>query len=331
MATIQRTLITSKEVVDFGPEAGRLSSNVVAKHIRREEIHFARNWLGYDFYIDLINDSYDLDTVPEWVDGNTYADGDVVQCYGLLYESQAGSNTSQLTDTNSWTKISKMKTDNLAKLYEMFLREYLSYIVSAKAVEYMNPVGGQGLVEVDGDGIKTASIERQQKRERRTLTLADDILDNMAYWVLEQKYGAGVTDYDKCLIISQSKVIIKPRRKPRRIALKTLPVSGSQDTYLQSSINYGAVNNTPRAYTLKLLEKSYSDQQTNTMVWDLNNGNLFSLHIQGMVMVSQNGNLLEYGTHYTITDNTETNDELVINDNTHFAGANYFIRAISQA
>ena len=314
-------LITPQEVIYYGPESSKLSSNVVRKQIAIEEPNFARKWLGWDFYELLIADAYDLNEVDEWVEGSSYAIDAIVQCNMQMYKSLTATNVGLITDTTKWQKISKMKTAAYATLYDSFLRNYLAFLITAQSVEYANAVGGKGLVDIDEDGLKTASIAKLDRRKSATLSSADDALDNLNYWVLEQKYGKGVTAYDKMLIISHCKRIIKPRPKRRRIATKRPPIGMyNEEYYLRSNVSTGT-------YTLQQFTQAFNNSQTATLEWDRNSGDLKGLADAGLVLVHKDGAILTITTDYTITDNTG-NDYVVISDDTHVNGSDYLITAV---
>ena len=318
-----RTLITAKEVLMFSPEVTGLSESVVRRHIRREEVNFARKWLGWEFYEDLINDSYDLDSVQDWKEATTYAQNEVVQCYGILYKSTAAGNQGNQPSTSAqWVKISKMKTAEYAELYDCFLLDYLAYLLSAAAIEYSKPLTGKGLTDVNNDGEKSSSIARQTLRENKTLGYASETLDNLAWWMLEEKWGNQETAYDKALIIYRCKRVIKTRPKRRRIALHTMPVTGT--------LPYQEVELMDSSYTLLHLNQSFSNTQSNVLEWTQNNGNIFDTSVKGTVFVFQNGNKLDPQL-YAIADNGSSNDTVTIEANTHFTGANYEIVSIGRA
>ena len=182
---ITKTLLTSSEVKTFSPEGSSFPLSAIEPHIRRVEVNFARQWLGWEFYQLLVGDAYDLSSIADYVEGTSYDTDDLVQCYGVIYKSLSDANTAAITNTNNWEKQdSKMQTAAYAELYEYFLRDYLSYIISADALEYANPVTGQGVVEQDNGEVKTASLERQHSREKKTKRLADATLKiwGGGYW-----------------------------------------------------------------------------------------------------------------------------------------------------
>lgn len=318
-----KTLTSPKEILLKSPEGTKLSANVVDRHIAREEMYFARNWLGWEFYQEMLEASLDITTVPEWSDNETYDLDEKVQCYSQLYKSLTASNQGAITDKNSWQKISKFdEHPTFEKLYNYFLLEYISYVVTAQAMEYMNAVTGKGLTEISDDGIKTASLDRMMRRESRTLSLADTIRDNMAYWMLEQKYGQLNTDMDKAYVISKAKKVIKTRSKPRRIALRRLPMQDSQMGHYTIKSKVGAT-----VYSITTFEQTYEDQQTDTLVWTRNGGDLKSLIDSAYVIVTQNGQVIFKDINYTINEVINGNDQLIINTNTHIPGSFYVITA----
>lgn len=318
---ITRTLLTSSEVKTFSPEGASFPLSAIEPHIRRVEVNFARQWLGWEFYQLLVADARDLSSVANYVEGTTYSTDDLVQCYGVIYKSLSDSNTAAITDTDNWEKQdSKMQTAAYAELYEYFLRDYLAYIISADALEYANPVTGQGVVEQDNGEVKTASLERQHSREKKTKRLAEATLKNMGWWILEQKYKNSVTAYDKALIISSCERVVSPYQKPRRIGLQRLPY--------QKDSQFFRANLDSVQYEFIRVQQYYENTQSRVLTFTKNNGNLFDLYAKGLVSVFQNGNKLIAGDHYVVNDVLNGNDKVTIADNTHFLGANYEVVGI---
>lgn len=318
---ISKTLITSAEVKTYSPEGSSFPLSAIEPHIRRVEVNFARQWLGWDFYQLLVADAYDLGSIADYVQGTSYDTGDMVQCYGIVYTSLSDSNMAAITDTDNWQKLeSKMKTSAYAELYEYFLRDYLAYIISADALEYANPVTGQGVVEQDNGEVKTASLQRQQSREKKTKRLADDTLRNMAFWMLEQKYRNNVTAYDKALIISSCDRVVAPYQRPKRIALQTLPY--------QKDLEYFRVTLDSVEYSFVRYQQYFERTTSRVLTWTQNSGNLFDMYLKGVVSVFQNGNKLIASDHFVVSDVLNGNDQIRINENTHFVGANYEVTAI---
>ena len=106
------SLITAKEVILYGPESYLFPESAVIPQIMPQELDFAVNWLGYDFYTDLIEDAYDLSIIDEWVEGQSYEKDALVQCETQIYKSLNPINKRPLTDSQQgWEKISKMKMD----------------------------------------------------------------------------------------------------------------------------------------------------------------------------------------------------------------------------
>ena len=319
---ITKTLLTSSEVKTFSPEGASFPLSAIEPHIRRVEVNFARQWLGWEFYKLLVADARDLSNIADYVEGTTYSQNDLVQCYGVIYKSLSDSNTAVITDTDNWEKLdSKMQTAAYAELYEYFLRDYLAYIISADALEYANPVTGQGVVEQNNGEVKTASLERQHSREKKTKRLADATLKNMGWWMLEQKYKNSVTAYDKALIISSCERVVSPYQKPRRIGLQTLPY--------QKEMEYYRTNLLSETYTFVLVRDYYENAQSATLTWTKNGGDLYSSYQQGNISVFQNGVKLVQGTQYTITQVVDGNDLIVIDSGVHVNGSYYEVIAIA--
>lgn len=319
---ITKTLLTSSEVKTFSPEGSSFPLSAIEPHIRRVEVNFARQWLGWEFYQLIVADAYDLSSIADYVEGTTYSQDDLVQCYGVIYKSLSDANTAAITNTNNWEKQdSKMQTSAYAELYEYFLRDYLSYIISADALEYANPVTGQGVVEQDNGEVKTASLERQHSREKKTKRLADATLKNMGWWILEQKYKNNITDYDKTLIISSCERVVSPYQKPRRIGLQTLPYRKDTEYYRANLLS--------ETYTFVLIREYYENTQRNTLTWTRNSGDLYSSYQKGNLSIFQNGNKLVQDQHYTITQVVGGNDLIIIDPDTHINGANYEVIAIA--
>lgn len=319
---ITKTLLTSSEVKTFSPEGSSFPVSAIEPHIRRVEVNFARQWLGWEFYQLLVGDAYDLSSIADYAEGTSYDTDDLVQCYGVIYKSLSDANTAAITNTNNWEKQdSKMQTSAYAELYEYFLRDYLSYIISADALEYANPVTGQGVVEQDNGEVKTASLERQHSREKKTKRLADATLKNMGWWILEQKYKNNITDYDKALIISSCERVVSPYQKPRRIGLQTLPY--------QRDTEYFRTNLLSQSYMMVRLRDYYQSTQSNVLTWTKNLGNIYDFYLKGNVSIFQNGNKLAEKTHYTVNEVSGGNDTITIKADTHFNGANYEVIAIN--
>lgn len=318
---ITKTLLTSSEVKTFSPEGSSFPLSAIEPHIRRVEVNFARQWLGWEFYQLLVGDAYDLSSIADYVEGTSYDTDDLVQCYGVIYKSLSDANTAAITNTNNWEKQdSKMQTAAYAELYEYFLRDYLSYIISADALEYANPVTGQGVVEQDNGEVKTASLERQHSREKKTKRLADATLKNMGWWILEQKYKNSVTAYDRALIISSCERVVAPYQEPRRIGLQRLPY--------QRDSQYFRTRLDSVEYEFIRVQQYYENTQSRVLTFTKNNGNLFDLYVKGSVSVFQNGNKLIASDHYAVSDVLNSNDKVTIAENTHFPGANYEIVGI---
>ena len=320
--SITRTLLTSSEVKTFSPEGASFPLSTIDPHIRRVEVNFARQWLGWEFYQLLVADARNLSSVANYVEGTSYSTDDIVQCYEVIYKSLSDSNTAAITDTDNWEKQdSKMQTAAYAELYEYFLRDYLAYIISADALEYANPVTGQGVVEQDNGEVKTASLERQHSREKKTKRLADATLKNMGWWILEQKYKNNIADYDKALIISSCERVVSPYQKPKRISLQTLPY--------QKDTEYFRTNLLSESYMMVRLRDYYENTQSNVLTWRKNLGNIYDFYLKGNVSVFQNGNKLAEKTHYTVNEVSGGNDTITIKAHTHFDGSNYEVIAIN--
>lgn len=221
-----KTLITSKEVILYGPEDYQFPEAAIEPQILPQEMDFAVNWLGYEFYQDLISDAYDLSVVDEWVEGETYEKDAVVQCKTVLYKSLQPINKRPLDNAVGWVKISKLKTEANANLYDNFLSKYLAFVIEAAALEFARPVTGKGLTVEGTDSQSSATLADKSYRKDAGLSGASKILDAMGYWMLREKHQNESTAYDKALIISQCKRVVKPNQKRRRIHTRTMPVIG---------------------------------------------------------------------------------------------------------
>ena len=218
-----QTIITPGEVIRHSPESSKYPPQKVEKFIFPIEEELARNCLGFDFYEALIGDLKDWSGIKVWVSGATYAEGDLVNYYGLIIESKVADNINnpcEDTEGQYWALAVKFNTECFEDLYTRYLRDYLAFTAMQSSLEYTTyPASAKGVQEwaseSNGSGSRSASRQTFVARKNKALNDAARILANMKAWMARQ-HESGACDFSGVLFIQQCTGTCNAPRQTRK-------------------------------------------------------------------------------------------------------------------
>lgn len=212
------TLTKAGEVIMFSPENDNMPASKIEPFIFQHEESLVWNLFGHDFWTLLKADLVDVSGATTWMSSKTYAIDDIVDYYGLYLKSLTGSNVvnpCEDTDGSNWEVLDKFENTCYQKLWDRYLKYYMSFIVIAEVVEHVTyPAGGKGVViwKDDSSGISSAPHILIKSRINSLINKANMVMENMKKWMLRVN-GLPSTDNEYC-DFSDVKFISKCDRLP---------------------------------------------------------------------------------------------------------------------
>jgi len=162
------TIITSYEIVKYGPGRENYPTRFLCNHIKKEELlHFSKCYLGLDFRDALIDDLTipDPEAIPKWSASQSggYNIDDIV-CYdGCPFISLTDGNTDSPDDTNNWAIPDKFVNPLYNGLWhDGCLKHWLAFCVYHTSVKYSTyDIGAKGITRLKDDetGIETVDLK----------------------------------------------------------------------------------------------------------------------------------------------------------------------------
>lgn len=191
---MNKTLITSWEVVKYGPVQKDFPAYELCNHIKRAELKaFSKCYLGLDFYNDLLNDLTPIDA-EDYDASKTYSKGSVICYEGCVLTSVENNNTTHPDDNEKmspkWVQLQKFKSKCFNDFWNIHLKYWLSLEVLFTSIRYITyKAGSKGLVTIkdENTGISTVNHKDFVAFKKELKNDADDQLELMFDWLLSNQ------------------------------------------------------------------------------------------------------------------------------------------------
>jgi hypothetical protein len=186
------TIITAAEVVKYGFVHPDYPVAYVCDHIqRKEQALFRKCYLGTSFYGLLLADLSDYSETPLYSAEATYQIDDSV-CYdGNVFISTCADNQVNPGDDpgGCWVVAPKFESQCYQNLWETNLRYWLAYEICLTSLDYSTyAIGGEGATKQVSDSTGRVTVNEGEFKQvkRKARTDADEHLENMLAWMVEQ-------------------------------------------------------------------------------------------------------------------------------------------------